>query len=918
MKKFFKALALVLALTLVIGTVPASAATEYSLKWKEKKIYLGEKMGWKYDTDGTTKVYYNGLNKVSYAKAIVGIASKDEATELEVTAKSSNEEVVSTHNKAKKIVAESIGDATVTYYVGEKEIGSIKYIVKKTAADVIRFGAGDDRLHEDGSKVVLNKEYYVSLPWTTDGEKVDTNKRRLYVTDKDGKEVSADVAVVTAVADAARLWTVKFLKEGDYVIVGEAYQSNTYNGTTGSVSMNVTAAQAAPTKAVQTGAAEVTVYFDDDASTYEAKDFSIYYLNAADVKITDKVVKSATYNKDANTVTVVIYSDFIKGTEYHVVVPSGEVTFKAKSNTVADVDHFVINESQAVVGAFQDITFTYYDAEGMKLSINPGTVLEKVSATADTAVVGSSNVYLAKAGDSIVVKGVYYTIDENYNSVPHYSAEKTIVGINATSGVSPVAYTITDSASGLGIKEKLSDFTINHEFMKGDNAYVHVIVTYTDNTTGKVYYADAASKGVTFTYSSANETVLVASTVTNTGYLNPIANEGNATIVVKDADGGVVYAGEVTMKAARYFAKYEASVSKTSYNSANASDSVTLTITAYDQYDKAWPNAVSYSVVLDTDASSAKITGLTATESGSDLSKGITKYTVKFTNAGDANTVYTGVIKVTAQQNGGSWATIVKKLGVSVDKITDAADNFKWTASATSFDLAVARKSKDANVSGAAITVQLDAYKNAYITGTKAATYVAEAPKTAVLTAAAAEEYVYTVLKDGKTFTPNAKYITVANTGLVTITPYNVSGSAISKMDKGTYTITAYKKAAGAVGDTQVVTPLNTVTVSISDSQISPELVRKNTDTLSEKYNAGNLSAADALAVAQKYFTPKFDGAELSAASIIAATGKVDQSGAVVITSATIRVNVSTDGNTAGNSDVYIDLSAKGTPVVIY
>ena len=47
MKKFFKALALVLALTLVLGTVPASAAVDADKVRKEKTLYVDGTKGFK-------------------------------------------------------------------------------------------------------------------------------------------------------------------------------------------------------------------------------------------------------------------------------------------------------------------------------------------------------------------------------------------------------------------------------------------------------------------------------------------------------------------------------------------------------------------------------------------------------------------------------------------------------------------------------------------------------------------------------------------------------------------------------------------------------------------------------------------------------------------------------------------------------
>lgn len=915
MKKFFKTLALVLALALVVGILPATTASA-GVK-KNKTLYVNGPQGAS-TTDETAKSSYK--ERVAIYKLAGYTKAKAEGHTFEAKLVS-GEDWVKVGKKYVKAIGYSNGKAAVVeIYVDGERVGSTNIKTRINASkDTLSILCNDGELPE---KFIVGAKYTFALPRA----KKDSDERRLFINGTQLKDIEGkdrQYEYTFAKADAGKNAVIKY----------EAFQSETLDKATvssGDIEIPVGFAEAKEAK--QTAATEVTVTFKDFAEGYVAEDFSLYYLNAAGVKITDKVVKSATYDKEKNAYVVVTYTDFVKDTEYHVVVGDSDVTFTAKSNTVKDVDHFVINEDTIIVGGFQEVTFTYYDAEGMKLDINPGTTLEKVSATADTAVAANTSIYLAKADDSIVVKGVYYTIDENYNSVPHYSEAKTIKGVAATSAYTPVAFTLSNNADGLGVKDNLSDFTIKHDFKNGDNAYMHVILSYTDNATGKVKYVDAASEpGITeLNFSSAAEKIMVAETDTKTGRLHPVAASGKATIVVKDKDGGVIYAGEVEMGAARYFYAFETSLSKSTFNTdAYVADSVTLEIKALDQYNDPWTHSIiggtaALTVSRDATASSAEVSAVNVGAADESLvgSKGITKYPITFTLTGaTADKAYTGVVKVAAKQTSGSKADLVKKLGVSVSDVTKAANSYQWTADKNSFDMALTTTTDD-DVTGTQITVSLNEFYNGYKKGATAATFATATPVTAKVASAAALEFVYTVAKDGKVLgSLSGDFFNTATDGVLKINPFKVDANKITKMDKGTYTIVAYKKAAAAAGATQVVSVLSSTTVTISDTQVLPVITRTNTDKLAEDYTAGDLSDADALTVARNYFTPSFKGANLEPDVVItAAEGKADASGAVVITKVVVQINlaVNPDNGDVANSVQFIELPASGLPLVIY
>ena len=124
MKKFFKALALVLALTLVIGTVPAAAATTVTPITK-KTLYVGGTKG--VDNNGKQSTY---SARVTYAK-LLGITKK-QAKSLGVTAVSTDDSIVKVNDNSKAARAYGIGKVTITL-TAEKKTYKVEVTAKKSA-----------------------------------------------------------------------------------------------------------------------------------------------------------------------------------------------------------------------------------------------------------------------------------------------------------------------------------------------------------------------------------------------------------------------------------------------------------------------------------------------------------------------------------------------------------------------------------------------------------------------------------------------------------------------------------------------------------------------------------------------------------------------------------------------------------------
>ena len=175
MRKFFKSLAVLLALTLIVGVIPAAAADSLSMQ-KEKVLYLDGSKGQK--EDGTQC-------KTSYKKLVANMIKGFDKDTMSVVLSSADKDIVKT-TKAGRIVAKSLGTTTVTvtvYNADEEQIfkQDLKVKVKKNATDVTVTGIAD------GDKFSVGQTVDVTLPRAG----VDTDERDLTVDKADNVEIKA-------------------------------------------------------------------------------------------------------------------------------------------------------------------------------------------------------------------------------------------------------------------------------------------------------------------------------------------------------------------------------------------------------------------------------------------------------------------------------------------------------------------------------------------------------------------------------------------------------------------------------------------------------------------------------------------------------------------------------------------------------
>ncbi|MCR5330868.1 MAG: hypothetical protein K6E62_06730 [Lachnospiraceae bacterium] len=899
MKKFFKALALVLALTLVIGTIPAAAAEDYTMKYKTKKLYVGTARGYKVEKD--EKVYSKYLSKISFAKAIVGIDSKAEAIEKKVTAKSSDETVIKVQKSKARVKAVGIGQATVTYYVGGALVGSIDYTVKKTANDGTVWL---NRALADTESVVIGKAYEVSAPRSIDKITVDTDERRLYVTDKDGNKVDEKIAVVTPVEGKERLWTVKFLKLGEYVVVAEAYQSDNYDGATGVAKHAVTVKNPTLTKVKETANNVVTLYFDDDASSITKDDIDLYYLTATNTKIHDKVIKSVKASEDGTSVAVEIYSTFTPKVEYCVTVGETTEKFTAKSAGVENIARFEIVESQIAVGSIKTVTYKFYDEDDMLITgvVPSDLTISKVSGPDTAFATGQNNVYLAKAGDTMVVKATYTTLDANYDTVKHESPEKTIVGVDAFAAATINRYSVTGDATAIG-----TSTTPNHIVKLDGSTYIlHVLLEQASNVGGNASYTDI-SANANYTIESVDETKLVVSNKAAWQIKGVAA--GTGVILLKDKAGNAVGAFEIEVKPASYLDTFDVTINKTSFNTTGNGDSVVIKATAKDQYGETLKVA-GKTFTLAIKGGATKINGAENGDAALNFSTnadGVATFTI--TGATAAEYPSAAVLTIKTQRQGGDWASIVKNVGLTIVTAGTTASSYAFNTSDASFDMAVTGDTKNETL-GKTITVQLEGYKDGYFTGNASAAYTSTVPQSAATGSAVSTSYKYVVTKNGNPISGDDLTGFTFQDGKVVIKPFAVgasTGSAITKMKTGTYVVTAYKVDVSA-GQT-IAAPIASTSVTINDNQKKPSLTqaKDNVATSAVTASSGVLTGVDA-----SWYTIAFNGNNIANPTMGQIKGEKDATTQnVVITGAKVRI-----WNKEG--DYYVELDATGLPIVIH
>lgn len=613
MKKLFKVLALVLALTLVVGAVPASAASTYNIKAK-RTLYVAltddadlsepTARGTKTDADGTV-TKSTAKARLAYA-TLLGI-SKDEAKTHVISVASDNEAVVKANDNTQHIRAYAIGKATLTITVDDKVEGTVVVTAKKSSTDdTITFGEARD-VFED-RKVTLNKEYTLSLPRA--GR--DTDYRKLVIKNEKGEDVTSTIAVekLDAKGKSLRLWTLKFTAAGKYTIQGFGYQSPLYPDliSTGKV-ITVEAVKALPERIAQTASNAFTMYFEDgvavDKNEFSAAvgnyEDSIYELVQGSKVPFGLIAKDGiAYAKDAegkdieNQIVVTTFKDFEGGKTYYVQYAGKDEPYKfdAVNNGASAVTAVKILKTKVPAGDNYDVQVHAYNGD---VDITHALEMENIVTLEggnDYAWPSGLTVYFSEANRSCAfVASLSKGYDNNGNEVVIKSEPTTIVSYDGAE-ISDVIYRFvqTNDYAGIESLNQWRDMSKKSVAVDDQGIYLQILVK---NAAGNyVTLDDAGVSSVRISNENlAQITTTQGTTATsNLGFSVNASNAGTTSFVLykeRPSDGKEIAAKacEITILPKRQVKEVKVDFDKQQLNlAAKATDRVVYTITVKDQH----------------------------------------------------------------------------------------------------------------------------------------------------------------------------------------------------------------------------------------------------------------------------------------------------------------------------------------------
>ena len=798
MKKVFKMLAVVLALTLVIGVIPVSAATEdVSLKKTSKTLYLGGCKGAK--ANGKAASYY------SYAK--LAKLFNNLGSDMKVRAASSNTDVVKATTTKLVAVGTGTADITLTVYNGKVRKANIyntytmKVTVKKNAedADVTFKGIKDGASFEVGDSVTI------SLP-----RNKDNDNRRLTCSDKSVEIVSA----------GTRKWTVTFTKGGTFTLLAEAFQSATYAKATASKTISVTVKDSAvPTATPTPTAAPTPTPVPEPVDTLTAaqltsRSFSLAGsvifsdLEADDITIEyDIAGLKASYNLGKTievadgTATVSLFSALTAGTTYYVTVDDVTTEFTACSTETKDVTAIKIATTKVLAGSNQDIEYKYFNGNvditsEVSGALNSSLTVEQLTGDEYAILYGSASIYFIETGRSSQLKATC-TLGYDFDADKAITVTDTATIVSYTEPsptLTGVIYTITDDD---GIYMTKNDTQVLNLAME-ESKVIEALFVYSNGE-----YKTFDEVGITKILVNGSNILIKSDYVISGGKaLYPIAT-GTARL---DCYAGETYIASMTVNVVekRVAKTLAVTLSQTRLNvNALVSDSLTITAVVKDQYGDVMkdvtPTITQKQATIDATGSVAfgAFYDGQLTVYGTDVylnpdSAGIISATVKY---GDLSQDIRFTVKDSAYDTT-KFSSYVKKLVVEGDTVIDAS-------------LTIGTQTYDST------WVYANIYDSeGYILSEEMGTLLTAKP-TVKLTAAdlgvaeGSTGLYYTI-------TCGDKFIGSGSTACINADSYNIEFCPVrygERLADGTYVINLYSITAGS--DHSAVTPISQQTIKV-------------------------------------------------------------------------------------------------------
>ena len=827
MRKFFKSLAVLLALTLIVGVIPAAAAEGLKMQG-EKVLYLDGSKGAK--EDGTQC-------KTGSKKLVANMIKGFDKDTMSVALSSADSSIVKANNKTGRIYAKSLGTTTVTvtvYDAAETQIlkQDLKVKVKKNAADVTVTGI------DDGDKVSVGQTVDVTLP----RQGVDTDERALTVD-------NAEIAEVKA-GEKARTYTVKFLKAGEATFTAKAYQSTKYPAATQTKTIKVTVTNPVPTKAEAIAANAIELTFDEDVEAFglfkDAKEIpydSIYYLANETTKVNINAVKAV--KATANKVKIDLFGTLLDNQQYFVELNGAKLDFVLANIGPKDVATIEITTTRATKDNGSNATKIEYilrNKAGIDITASAlekgGTVsITQVDYNADIRGTGNKNEYeivMWTAGAVANLKAKYSFFDSNDN-YKEYTAEAT--GIITCVDESPLVFKKTVyTLNGSGTVAS-SETNLKHHFSLNEKNVYKLAVALVFTKDGK-HQADlklgsAYDGGTIKAWFPDNNTAMF----TDGLYTINGNSEGTATAFIgytKNGADKVIDVINIEVRGDKKASRIELKLDndQKTLNVQNAStDKITFVANVFDQYNEAIDIPQGSTLVLNQIEASKSNGTLGAGNSGLTLSKdgtntGKYKLTVDWNNFSGigTNSVSLGFF-VKNSYNGVDLSS--NNVYFNAAQKNALAGNVAFTVNNSALDTSVFDKASKVTEDKAA-TLRIAKNDGGFFTGAvKGGVTVTQA--TSHTATQAAVGFQLEVLKNGSLIDIyNGDYPTFIDDNITSdgtivvngIVPVNTG--EIKKLPSGTYTFRLFEYKMNDAGTFAVVQNPQVVTVAVSDKQVAP------------------------------------------------------------------------------------------------
>lgn len=537
-KNFFKKLASVLSLALVVTTVAPYAATSADAAAAPNlaKRYVNVYEGTSYSYAASNAKGYTVKWSVTGAGA--SYASLTKATGTSTALRINTKGAAAAKNKDFVVRA--------SFYNGNKLVrtagDSVKIKVSatgvaiKTDADVNAVPAG-----------VATKFSRVITPANS------TSVTYWSVTDKDG--------AATADATIDKVGNLTPNKPGDYKVVAEV--KNAANGkviTSATQEVKVVNKLAAVSqKSLNTINATFTGVLDEVKTT----DFTV--TNAS--SLIKQAVKSVTLSADKKTVYVELFTDLVNEKTYDVAYGDTKLSFVANAGAPASI---TVTGKEITFNEATSVDVKLFDANNIDVT-SPAN-MARVNVTTDKGLYTGGKLTLYSVGDVANVKAVYHTYT--------YGTDGKEVVLEATATFKAVVKANAELTTLTGTVVKSGDTanwkTTTNVVALGDVSYKLV---------AKAVYADKTEKFSTdlvnpLTFQSTDDKKLI---VAADGTLLPVAT-GLVPVIVKSGDT-VLGTIDVTVGAKRVATMVQLDKpSITLSNGADAADVQKVKITVKDQY----------------------------------------------------------------------------------------------------------------------------------------------------------------------------------------------------------------------------------------------------------------------------------------------------------------------------------------------